>query len=166
MRPHILEAITSWLISKLETSEKFRAIVREIADEFYVESSLSKYRVWGDATRLSIGNNVHLNNAVINTVSGRVIVGHNAFLGHNVCLLTGTHDYKKTGLERQATVPESGKDIVVGDGVWLASNTTVIGPCNIGENAVVTAGSVITGEVLPNSIYAGVPAKYIRQIQA
>ena len=85
-------------------------------------------------------------------------------MGHNVSLLTGTHDYKQTGLARQSSVPESGRDINIGDGVWIASNATIIGPCEIGENAVIGAGSVITGKIPPNSIYAGTPAKFIRKI--
>lgn len=156
--------IASWFLSKIETSEKFKILIRSIAEEYYVEKSLSTYRVWGDNARLTIGKNVHLNNAVINTVSGKVLVGDNAFLGHNVSLLTGTHDYMQLGLERQSSVPESGRDIVVGEGVWIASNATIIGPCIIGENSVIGANSVITGEVPPNSVYAGVPAKFIRKI--
>lgn len=164
MRLNFSEAIISWLIKRLKTNDKFRVMVSEIAEEFYVESSLKKHRIWGDSSRFSIGKNVRLNNAVINTVSGKVIIRDHAFMGHNVSLLTGAHDYRQTGLARQTAVPESGRDIVIGEGVWVASNSTIIGPCEIGENAVIGACSFVTGKIPPNSVYAGVPAKFIRQI--
>ena len=39
--------------------------------------------------------------------------------------------------ERQTTIPESGRDIVVGQGVWISSNVTVLGPYKIGDNSVI-----------------------------
>jgi len=54
---------------------------------------------------------------------------------------------------------------VIKDGVWVASNATIIGPCIIGENAVIGAGSVVLGDVEPYTIVAGNPARVIRKIQ-
>ncbi|RCX00364.1 transferase family hexapeptide repeat protein [Marinomonas foliarum] len=105
------------------------------------------YKIWGKEDRLILGNNVHLNNAMINTVSGSIYIGDNTFLGHGVSLLTGTHDYRKTGLERQSEVPIDGRDIIIGKGVWIASNALIIGPCEIRDNSVIAANSVITGVI-------------------
>lgn len=164
MRLNFSEMIVLWVIKKLGASDKFRVMVKKLAEEFYVESSLKTYRIWGDSSKLLVGKGVCLNNAVINTMSGIVEVRSYAFMGHNVSLLTGTHDCKQVGRSRQAAVPESGRDIIVGEGAWVASNVTIIGPCKIGENAVIGAGSVITGTVPPNTIYAGIPAKFVRNI--
>jgi acetyltransferase-like isoleucine patch superfamily enzyme len=43
----------------------------------------------------------------------------------------------------------------------VASNATILGPCVIGEHAVVAAGAVVTGDVPARTIYAGVPAKLV-----
>jgi acetyltransferase-like isoleucine patch superfamily enzyme len=164
MKRKLVQKFISWLISKLATDDRFTKIVEEVAGEVYIRNSLKQVRIWGDSSRLVIGKNVHLNNAIINTVSGTVTIKSTAFLGHSVSLLTGTHDYEQVGAARQVAVPKSGRDIVVGEGVWIASNVTVIGPCEIGENAVIGSGSVVTGKIQANSIYAGVPAKFIRHI--
>lgn len=79
-------------------------------------------------------------------------------------LLTGTHDYQKLGMERLHAVPDQGRDIVIKQGVWLGSGVTVLGPAIIGENSVVAAGSLVTGDVPPNTIVAGRPAKPVRMI--
>jgi acetyltransferase-like isoleucine patch superfamily enzyme len=81
-----------------------------------------------------------------------------------VSVLTGTHDWRTFGAERQTAVPKSGRDVVIEEGVWVSSGATVVGPCRIGANAVVGVGSVVLADVAPYTIVAGVPAKVIRTI--
>lgn len=119
--------------------------------------------VRGPRERLTVDDTAVLNGALLNTVSGRITIGRHAFLGDEVALLTGTHDHRLRGLERQLGVPTEGRDIVVGDGVWIASRAVVLGPCVIGENAVVAAGAVVTGDVPAGAIVAGVPAVALAQ---
>ena len=61
-------------------------------------------------------------------------------------------------------MPRTGRDIVVGEGAWLASNVTVVGPCTIGEHAVVGVGSLVLHNVEPYAVVAGVPAAVLRTI--
>jgi acetyltransferase-like isoleucine patch superfamily enzyme len=129
------------------------------------EHLLRTHRIFGDSARVTLGRDVILNDALLNTSSGKVILEDFAFCGHGVCLLTGHHDYLRKGYQRQAGVPQEGRDIVVGSGAWLGSNVTVLGPCRIGAHAVVSAGSVVTGEVEPGWIYAGVPARPVKRIE-
>lgn len=122
-------------------------------------------RIFGDRNRLIVGQSVVLNDVLINTSSGKVVINDFAFLGHNVSLLTGTHDYHQTELARQTAIPDDGRDIVIGQGAWLASNVTVIGPCNIGEHSVIAAGAVVTKDVPSYSVYGGIPARLIDTIE-
>lgn len=121
-------------------------------------------RFFGDRSRVHVGQDVVLNDALINTSSGQVTLEDYAFCGHGVCLLTGTHDYQRFKRERQLAVPEAGRDILVCTGAWLGSNVTIIGPCTIGEHAVVAAGSLVLEDVPPHSVYGGVPARPIKII--
>jgi acetyltransferase-like isoleucine patch superfamily enzyme len=131
----------------------------------YIRSSLLRqYLVFGDEARLEIAKTAIVNNCLFNLESGRIIIGDYVFFGHNVTLVTGTHDYHRFGRERQTSVPLSGRDITIKEGAWLASNVTVIGPCTIGQHAVVAAGSVVNADIPAYSIVAGVPAKVIKLI--
>ena len=121
--------------------------------------------VFGDASRIKVAPNIGLNNTLFNTSSGNITVMEDVCFGHNVCLLTGTHDIRKKGRKRITTYPKTGHDIIIHRGVWLASNVTVLGPCEIGENAVIAAGSLVLADVKPNSVYAGSPAKFVREIE-
>lgn len=122
------------------------------------------YVARGDTARIFVDADVILNNALLNSWGGNIRIGRGVFCGHNVLLLAGKHDYRELSLERQKAVPRDGHDITIGQGVWLASNVTVLGPCTIGENAVIAAGAVVTSDVPAFSIAAGIPARVIKQI--
>lgn len=53
--------------------------------------------------------------------------------------------------------------IVIGEDVWIGANVVVLKGVNIGPGAIVAAGAVVTKSILPNEIWAGVPAKKIGQ---
>ena len=86
-------------------------------------------------------------------------------MGHNVSVLTGTHDYTKKSKERMISAPITGCDIYIEKGVWLGSNSTILGPCRIGENSVIAAGSIVTKDIPNNVLVGGIPARIIKQLQ-
>ena len=123
--------------------------------------------VWGDPERLEIDETAAVFTCFFNTNSGRIKIGESTFAGSGVSLLAGSHDPQLKGFLRRDSEATEGCDIVVGKGVWLASGCTVLGPCTIGDNAVIAAGAVVTpGTNVPaNTIWGGVPAKQISQLE-
>ena len=126
--------------------------------------NIHHYTILGDPSRVIIGRNVILRNALLNTSSGRIIIGDNVVLGPSVMLITGTHDYSQTGIKRMKSFPRSGRDIVIENGAWICSGAIVLGKIKIGRNAVVSAGSLVNKDVESNTIVGGVPAKFIKKI--
>jgi acetyltransferase-like isoleucine patch superfamily enzyme len=105
------------------------------------------------------------NNFLANTNSGDIWIEDYVFFGKNVCLITGTHDYTKFDRERVESYPRSGQNIILRRGAWIATNATIIGPCEVGVGAVVAAGSVVTENVPPYVVVAGVPARVVKVLQ-
>jgi glycosyltransferase involved in cell wall biosynthesis len=128
------------------------------------DPALFRPLIYGDPARLHVAPTAVVNNALFNLSSGDVTIGDYAFFGHNVSVFTGTHDWTKFGKERQMTVPESGRDVVIEEGVWVSSNATIVAPCRIGAHSVVGVGSLVLKDVEPYTIVAGSPAKVIRTI--
>jgi acetyltransferase-like isoleucine patch superfamily enzyme len=126
------------------------------------DDGMYRYRVHGDRSRLKIDPTAIVNNALFNVSSGDITVGPYAFFGHDVSVLTGTHDIDKFDRERQTAIPRTGRDVVIHRGAWLASGVLVLGPCEIGAHAVVGAGSLVLGDVPPYAIVVGRPAKLVR----
>lgn len=118
----------------------------------------------GAADAITVGPRAVLNDAMLNVASGTITIGRDALLAPGVSLLTGTHDYHLFGEARATAIPPEGRDISVGEGAWIASNATVLGPCRIGEHAVVAAGAVVNADVPAYTVVAGVPARVVSQI--
>ncbi|MGH3912871.1 MAG: acyltransferase [Pseudonocardiaceae bacterium] len=128
------------------------------------ENPLYRYRLHGKVERLHIDPTAIVNNALFNVSGGEITIGEYAFFGHEVAVLTGTHDITKFGLERQRTFPRSGRDVVIEEGVWLASHAMVLGPVRIGKHAVVAAGALVLEDVPAYTVVAGRPAKVLKKI--
>jgi acetyltransferase-like isoleucine patch superfamily enzyme len=126
--------------------------------------ALYSYRWHGDRSRLRIPDTAVVNNALFNMSGGTITIGEYAFFGHDVSVLTGTHDINQFGHDRQLAFPRSGRDVVIGDGVWLASGVSVFGPVRIGEHAVVAGGSLVREDVEPYTVVAGRPAKVLKKL--
>jgi acetyltransferase-like isoleucine patch superfamily enzyme len=139
------------------------ALVAERMEELKLDA-LYSYRWHGDRSRLHIPDTAVVNNALFNMSGGTITLGEYAFFGHDVAVLTGTHDIAKFGRDRQLGFPRSGRDVVIGEGVWLASHVLVLGPVKIGDHAVVAAGSLVREDVEPYTVVAGRPAKVIKTI--
>lgn len=93
----------------------------------------------------------------------------NVWLGANVTLATPNHPFLPE--ERlPADYPDGHHDleysapITIEENCWICSSATICGGVTVGKNSIVSAGAVVTRDVPPNSIVAGVPAKVIREI--
>jgi acetyltransferase-like isoleucine patch superfamily enzyme len=61
--------------------------------------------------------------------------------------------------------PHVARSITIGRGAWIGANAMVLGGVTVGEQAVIAAGAVVTKDVPPDTIVAGVPARPVGQRQ-
>ena len=105
-------------------------------------------------------------NTLFNTSSGYIEVGDYTFAGHNVIIITGTHQYSSLLEKRLTDIPRDGRDIIIGKGVWIGSNAVILGPSKIGDHVVIAASAVVVaGSNIPSgAIVAGIPARVIKYL--
>lgn len=127
-------------------------------------AALTEPLVFGPPERIHVASTARINDALLNTTSGEITIAPDAFFGHRVALLTGTHDIAQHGLDRQRAIPDHGRDVHIGEGVWVGTGAIVLGPCRIGAHSVVAAGAVVTRDVEPETVVAGVPARIVRRL--
>ena len=108
--------------------------------------------VSGPVSRVRVSQTAGLANVLINTVCGCVEIGEYVYFGHDVMLLTGTHDFAATGLQRQLPRDTLDRNIIIEEGAWIASRSVIIGPCRIGANAVIGCGCVIDFDVPADTV--------------
>lgn len=104
---------------------------------------------------IKIGDNVVINRRVY--LDGRigVRIGNNVSISPEVYILSMEHDPNDPKFSTRGGV------VSIGDHVWLGARAMILPNVHIGEGAVVAAGAVVTKDVLPYQIVAGVPARQI-----
>lgn len=106
-----------------------------------------------------IGNNVFINSGCKFQDQGGIYIDDGALIGHNVVFATVNHDFNPNRRGSMTVSP-----IHIGKNVWIGSNVTVVPGVTISDGAIVAAGSVVTKDVKENTVVAGVPAKFIKNI--
>ena len=148
---------------------------------------LLKHILW---RRYRIGKNFHAGARVRLWCKKELIIGDNFYIGHdsqiecdaiigndviiaNKVGLVGRYDhhYQQIGtpVRRASQISDpdynwKGLDlkVTIGDDVWIGYGSIILSGVNIGNGSIIAAGSLVTKDVEPYSIYAGSPAKKIR----
>lgn len=108
---------------------------------------------------IHLGKKVFINSGCCFQDQGGISIGDNVLIGHQCVLATINHDLDP---ERRGDMEM--KRIVIERNVWIGSHATILPGVTIGEGSVVAAGAVVTKDVLPFTIVAGIPARPIRKI--
>lgn len=107
-----------------------------------------------------LGNDVFINTNVTILAHASVTVGDFTLFAPNVVITSVGHEMSLEGEEfRKSQVL---KPIFIGSNCWIGAGAIVLPGVSIGDGAVVAAGSVVTKDVVPWSIVAGNPAKFIK----
>ena len=107
----------------------------------------------GDHTRIGLHN----------TIIGPVTIGSHVNLAQGITITALNHNFEnsKKRIDEQGV---STSAVVIEDDIWIGANAVVLPGVTIGQHSVVAAGAVVTNDVPPHSLVAGVPAKIIKQI--
>lgn len=107
-----------------------------------------------------IGHTTFLNKNTLILDTCGVEIGHHVLFAPGCSILTATHDIDPG--TRWSHDGVFGKPVKIGNCVWLGANVTVLPGVTIGDNVTIGAGSVVTKDIPPNCVAAGVPAKVIK----
>lgn len=109
--------------------------------------------------RVRFGNNIMLNHGTMIFAGGSVTIGDDVVVGPGCLILTGNHRgekfYGSTDLQ----------PVVIGSNVWLGARAVVTPGVTIGSDVIVSAGAVVTGDIPDGTIFAGVPAKKVNNLE-
>ena len=109
--------------------------------------------VIGDHTRIGLHN----------TIIGPVTIGCHVNLAQGITVTALNHNFeasdKRIDEQGVSTTP-----VIIEDDIWIGANAVILPGVTIGNHSVVAAGAVVTKNVPPHSLVAGVPAKIIKQI--
>ena len=98
-----------------------------------------------------------------NTIIGPVEIGDHVNLAQGITVTALNHNFA----DSNKRIDEQGVSttlVVIGNDVWIGANAVILPGVTIGDHSVVAAGAVVTKDVPPHSLVAGVPAKIIKKI--
>lgn len=112
-------------------------------------------------THIEVGKNFFANyNCTILDVA-KVKIGDNCQMAPNVSIYTAGHPIHPVS---RNSGYEYGKEVTIGDNVWIGGNSVICPGVTIGDHVVIGAGSVVTKDIPDWSVAAGNPCKVIRKI--
>ncbi len=109
---------------------------------------------------ITIGKNVFINSCCRFQDQGGIFIGNNVLIGHNTTIATLNHDINPK--KRGNLTPNRVK---IGNDVWIGADCTILPGVEIGDGAIIGAGSVVVKSVPKNCIAVGNPAKIIKEIE-
>jgi maltose O-acetyltransferase len=129
-----------------------------IHDKVIIDSSTAMVELVSNyGGRLEIGERTYINYGTSIAANAAVTIGKRCHIGTHCIII----DYDYHGIEERDNPPPP-EPITIGDNVWLGARVIVLKGVTIGQDSVIAAGSVVTKDIPPRSVAAGMPAKVIR----
>ena len=132
---------------------KFRLGDHSVIESFACINNAVGDVIIGDHTRVGLHN----------TVIGPVTIGNHVNLAQGITVTALNHNF----VDPEKRIDEQGVNttpVIIEDDVWIGANAVVLPGVRIGNHSVIAAGAVVTKDVPPHSIVAGIPAKVIKKI--
>lgn len=129
-----------------------------LGDYSVVESFACINNAVGD---VSIGDHTRI--GLYNTIIGPVVIGSHVNLAQGITITALNHIFS----DPQKRIDEQGvstDQVIIEDDTWIGANAVILPGVTIGRHSVIAAGAVVTKDIPPHSLAAGIPAKIIKQI--
>ena len=110
--------------------------------------------------QLKIGKGTIVGDNALLAAHFGLTIGENVNISSNVSIYSGAHDHRDPYFR---CTPQTTRPITIGNRVWIGSNAIILTGVNIGEGAVCCAGCVVTKDVEPYAVVAGVPARKVNE---
>lgn len=114
--------------------------------------------------QVKFGNDVFVNKLCqfhIGCSDATIEIADNVWIGMDVCFICPTHEI---GSSKQRAGKRIYNSIIIGKGSWIGARCTILPGVRIGEGCVIAAGSIVNKDVPDNTVYGGIPAKLIKQL--
>jgi acetyltransferase-like isoleucine patch superfamily enzyme len=116
------------------------------------------------SSSVQVGSRTGVNDGA--RINGNVTIGRCCAIGPNLNVSSGVHLFRSTepwkliSVQERENVPEE-RPVTIGDDCWIGAHVVIMSGITIGRGAVVGANAVVTRDVGPYTVVAGVPARQI-----
>ena len=152
--------LNSELNAGYKTPEEVRSILSEMTGN-KIDDSVQVLTPFNTdfGANIKLGKDIFINKACTFVDLGGIELEDNVLIGPDVKILSVNHPLDPE--KRRGVILKSVK---IKRNAWIGAGAVICPGVTIGENSVIAAGSVVTKDVPDNSVYGGVPAKFIKNI--
>ncbi len=139
---------------------EIRALIGEIIGKS-VDNSTTIFTPFNTnfGKHITIGKNVFINHGCTFLDLGGITVEDDVLIATNVQLISETHSINTA--ERKALILDS---IRIKKNAWIGAGAIILPGVTVGENSVVAAGAIVNKDIPDNTVVAGIPAKFVKNI--
>lgn len=117
--------------------------------------------IYQHGPNIIIGNSNFIGNGVECNIQARLTIGNNCLIASGVKFIDHDHGTKKNiNIKKQQSKKQ---EIKIGNDVWIGANAIILMGTIIEDGAIIAAGSVVKEHISSMEIWAGVPAKKIKE---
>ena len=133
--------------------------VLEVGDDCTIQN-YAFFQLTMPNPKVYIGKNTVIGRHCMITAKNLIRIGDNVLMGAYVQLIDHNHG-SKAGRTIRSQAAEIG-EVVIGNDVWVCAGVKILKDCHIGDGAVIGSNAVVTGDIPPNAIAVGIPARVIK----
>ncbi|MCH1627131.1 acyltransferase [Ferdinandcohnia quinoae] len=160
MKKRIWHFFVNVLAASIITPYKIRKLIYTKAG-FKIQTDNIFSNCYFESNKVIIGENSFVNSKCHFENEDFVEIGRNCSIAFQVVFCANSH---KFGSANQRAGEHISLPIKIGDGCWIGARVMILPGVTIGDGCIIAAGSVVTKDCEPNGIFAGVPAKRIKDL--
>ncbi len=116
---------------------------------------------------MKVGDDVFIgHNAIFSATESGITIGNKVMFGPNVTIMGGDHNTSLLGeymFDINDKRPHDDLEVTIKDDVWVGTGVIILKGVTIGTGSIIAAGSLVNKDIEDYSIYAGVPARFIKK---
>lgn len=132
-----------------------------------VQKNFKNVSISGTQPQIEIGEDCNFGAYNHITCINKIIIGHGVLTGKWVTITDNSHgntNYESLLIQPLIRDVISKGPVIIGNNVWIGDKVTILPGVTIGDSAVIAANSVVTKDVPPFSVVAGIPAVVLKNI--
>jgi len=137
-----------------------RRLIYRLAGASMESAPSTGFVIAGSPRNLTVGRGVYMNRGVFVESIAPVSIGDHCAIGMEVMILTSHHPIDQFGTWQPAA---EGRPVTIGERVWIGARAVILPGATIESDVVIAAAAVVSGHCRSHGLYAGVPARRIRE---
>ena len=121
----------------------------------------TRFRFSGRPANLTVGADVFMNQGVFIEAHAPVVIGDGCLLGMDSMIVTTNHPVDSSG---RISPRGEGVPVSIGERVWIGARAVVLPGSVVESDSIIAAGAVVRGHCAAHGLYAGVPARRVREL--